>query len=237
MLRRILGFTVLTSLFLFGGVFADPVPPPSLPTLSSIPPTPVPTVDTFTPQYGQYILTAHDKFQLQTTVCLDPNFVNRESEWAPILFAPGKLLFNDPNGKYTHIGFNIALTVPDAGSDSQAQTIIGLYFRNRAAGWEHRGDHDFYWLVDGKPMTWIGVAYQKEIGAVTSYGNNNYLETNFVQITPDQLKQLAQAKVIDCRFGSVEFYFGGIQFWLLRKFSQAYDNIILGQGPPPVPPN
>jgi hypothetical protein len=213
-----------------GGLSADP-PQPIL-SLSALSPSLTPGADMFTRDYGQYILTEHDQFKFETTVSLDPDFVRRETEWAPIFFAPGKLLFNDGKGHYTHIGFNMAFMVPDAGSDSRAQTVIDLFFQNRAAAWEHRGDHDFKWLVDGKPLEWIANQYQWEQGGTNQYGNNNCLETNIVQISPALLKQLASAKVIDCRFGSTEFYFGDIQFWILRQFAQVFDGLTQRQGIP-----
>lgn len=230
MYRRMLESIVLPLLFLAGGVFADPLPTPPLPT----PPSQPVSLNKFDQDYGKYILTDHDKFKFETDVAVDDNFFRNETNWAPILVAPGKLLFNDGNGHYTHIGFGMTMSVPDPGSSNTDPVSIILNFQNRASVFEHKGDHDFYWLVDGKALPWITAEYDWSKGDVNEFGNDDHIESNYVVISPDTLKQMASAKVIDCRFGPTEFYFGPLQFWILNKFAAIYGSLAQGSATPGV---
>lgn len=234
MFRWNFGYKGLAVMFLAGIAFADPAPTPTLPAVATQ--SPSSSFSKFDQEYGKYIEYYQDKFEFQTNVALDDNFFRNETNWAPILMAPGKLLFYDGNGHYTHIGFGMTMSIPDAGSSNTAPISIILNFQNRAAVFEHKGDHDFYWLVDGKALPWITNEYDWSRGDVTEYGNDDHIENNYVLISPDTLKVLASAKVIDCRFGMTEFYFGPIQFWILNKFENLYQSITQSNATPGATP-
>jgi len=217
-LLRSLAFVLLISA---GRAFADDKPKPT----STPSRTPTPIFDKFTKDFSNRIKIEHDKFKNLTKISLDPHWIDRETmNFHDTFLSPGQLLFKDDKKHTTDIGINMVILIPDAGSE-QAEPTIGLFFDSRTNAWEHLDDHEFNWLVDGKPLKWVSDDYEHVITGDGGKGVN-VRETITLSLSPAQLKKLVAAKEIDCRFGSTEFLFGDLHRWILYILDKKMDEIL-----------
>lgn len=72
--------------------------------------------------------------------------------------------------------------------------------------------NDFHWLVDGKPLKYLGEKYANHLGQDAT----DSVETFTITLNKNQFETLAKASNVECKICETQFVFNKKHFWVLR---------------------